>query len=116
MFKCELKKLDPIDGTFYRYSMDDNKVWFTQSQKGNIYTVHVSPDKKLKGIDIYVHIRESEEYNYYPDYSYIYTSSERLYDNIDEYIEKLEYAKLVQEEVMKIFELPEHKSEVADNE
>ena len=29
--------------------------------------------------------------------------------DIDEYIEKLEYAKMIKEEIMKIFELEEHK-------
>ena len=110
MFVCELKK-ENDKGIFYRYSMDDNKIWFTQTNWGSIYNVYVSLSKQLKGIELYVHIRESEDYNYYPDYTYIRTMSEHLYDNhnIDEYIEKLEYIKVIKEEIIKVFESAEHK-------
>ncbi len=110
MFICELKK-ENDEGIFYRYSMDDNKIWFTQTNWGSIYNVYVSLSKQLKGIELYVHIRELEDYNYYPDYTYIRTMSERLYDNhnIDEYIEKLEYIKVIKEEIIKVFESAEHK-------
>lgn len=112
MFKCDIKREHDHE-TFYRYCLDDNKVWFTQSVSGNIYNVYVSLNKQLEEmLELYVHIRETEEYTYYPDYNYIQLKTNRLYmeHNIDEYIEKLQYAKLIKEEIMKIFELEEHKS------
>lgn len=108
MFECELRK-ENEDGVFYRYSMNDNKVWFTQTKQGNIFGVNVSLNKVLKGFDFYVHIRELD---WYPDYSYFRTYDNRFYDDYDvnEFINKLTYAKIVQKAIMDIFNLEEHKN------
>ena len=110
MFKCELRK-ENEDGMFYRYSMDDIKVWFTQTKQGNIFGVNISTNKALSGFDFYVHIREDE---WYPNYVYFRTYDNRFYDNcdIDRFIDRLTYAKIVQNSIMDIFNLDEHKKQL----
>lgn len=108
MFKCELKK-KTNDEMFYRYEMDENKVWFSQANDGSIYSVYVSLNKKLKGIEIHV-ITECDPY-YYPKRVYMLTDSNRFYDprEVDEYIKTLQYAKNLCNKIAEIFNRDEHR-------
>lgn len=114
MFVLELKKDTTNTETFYRYGMGKNKVWFTQSKSGDIYSVYFAGDEKLSGLDFYIHIEQQSIY--YPYYVCIQTSSVRLFEpkEIDEYIDKMKYAKKVSELIMEIFKADEHSKYMKD--
>lgn len=116
MFVLELKKDSTSGETFYRYGMGENKVWFTQSKSGDIYSASFYGDEKLSGLDFYIYTELKQQSIYYPDYVYIQTSSVRLFEpkEIDEYIDKMQYAKKVSELIMEIFKADEHSKYIKD--
>lgn len=110
MFRCELERKNPGE-TFYRYEMDGNMVWFSQDDNGSIYSVYVSGNEKLKGIEIHVNI-ECDPYCY-PKNVYMITDGNRFYgpDEVDKYIEKLQYAKELCNKIAEIFNSEVHRKE-----
>lgn len=106
----ELTKTRDEGDIFYRYNIDGTLVWFSQYQSnGHIYIVAVRPNDELEGIKFYVQDGSSYEV-YYPQYVKIDVSHEEFnVDSIDDYIEKLKYAKEVAKAIEDIFNSGVHK-------
>lgn len=104
-FKDEQK-----DSTFYKYNIDGTLVWFDQhADSGHIFTVLVASSAKLADMfKFYVKDGSRSKY-YYPICVEIIANSEALtIDQVDWYVSKLVYAKMVAEAIMEIFESDEH--------
>lgn len=89
--------------TFYRYNIDGNFVWFNQHHDGEIYYAYV----KLKSpycdyADMYI---DTEEY-FYPVRARISIKNRMLehLEDVDVYIEVLEYLKELYDAVLEIFD------------
>ena len=95
---------------FYRYNIDGTKVGFSQHQSnGHIYMVSVRPNEELEDIEFYVQDGSNKEV-YYPEWVEISTCHERLtVDSVDDYINKLKYAKKTANAIMDIFKSGTHK-------
>lgn len=62
-FKLELKKKQPDNSIFYRYSYETCKIWFDQDQTtGNIYGVNIV-DRQYPEVDYYVDDTEDRFYS-----------------------------------------------------
>jgi hypothetical protein len=96
---------DKENEIFYRYEVDGAVVWFAQDKmSGNIYTVGITPPEKLKNI-FEMYIREdSQNDSYYPMFIEIRVHETLALDDVDAYIEKLEYAKELCHAIMSIFQ------------
>lgn len=109
--KAVLELTKPLEEAtiFYRYNVDGVLVWFAQYSDGDIYSVSIRPNEELQSIDFYIHDGSAREV-YYPEWVEISTCHEKLnVDSVDDYVEKLKYAKKVAMVIEDIFNRGVHK-------
>jgi hypothetical protein len=104
-----VRTMEKDDYMFYRYEIDGTVIWFSQyKDNGCIYTVSVALPKELDDFEIYVH-DDSRNNIYYPQSFYVRTHKTLTAENMDKYIQNLEYIKGLCEAIMSIFTLGKHK-------
>lgn len=107
--RLEVKKLIENNEMFYKYSIDNNLVWFSQkNDNGNIYSIHIKLKENFENFKIY--IASDESTNYFPK-EYIVDSVHITFNSkttMEYQVEKIKYLEKIATEIMNIFKLQEH--------
>ena len=109
--KIELEKeLKNFENTYYEYNIDGNIVSFEQNKKGEIYTIFVDPDIKIKDFVFYARLDEDEliphNVQLFVPHKILKTTQE-----IENYYDKLKYAKKLVKNILKVLECERHKKD-----